>query len=94
MRFFARFKIWCSPQSIEGNARCVRQGIRSMKPLLDTAEAAPLCGQSVGTLENWRVQGVGPKFIKSGRKVLYDPDDIAEWRKSRRFQSTTEAESA
>lgn len=65
-----------------------------MKPLLDTKAAAPLCGQSEGTLENWRVQGVGPKFIKAGRKVLYDPDDIAEWRASRRFQSTSDVEAA
>ncbi|WP_394728189.1 helix-turn-helix transcriptional regulator [Altererythrobacter sp. GH1-8] len=65
-----------------------------MKPLLDTRAAAPLIGHTEGTLENWRVQGVGPKFIKSGRKVLYDPDDIEAWRKSRRFQSTSEAEAA
>ena len=65
-----------------------------MQPLLDTAAAAPLLGATVGTLENWRVAGTGPKFIKCGRKVLYDPDDIAEWRASRRFQSTSEAEAA
>lgn len=69
-------------------------GEQAMKHLLDTEQAAPLIGQSVGTCQNWRVQGVGPKFIKSGRKVLYDPDDIAEWRASRRFQSTSEAEAA
>lgn len=62
-----------------------------MKPLLDTTKAAPLVGATPGTLENWRVAGLGPKFIKSGRRVLYDPDDIAEWRDGRRFQSTSEA---
>lgn len=65
-----------------------------MKPLLDTVNAAPLAGATVGTLENWRTQGVGPKFIKVGRRVFYDPDDLAEWRASRRFQSTSEAEAA
>lgn len=65
-----------------------------MKPLLDTIAAAPLVGATVGTLENWRVAGTGPRFIKSGRRVLYDPDDIAAWREARRFQSTSEAEAA
>ncbi|MFN6935194.1 MAG: helix-turn-helix transcriptional regulator [Tsuneonella sp.] len=62
-----------------------------MKPLLDTVEAAPLIGASAGTLENWRVVGFGPKFIKSGRRVLYDPDDIEAWKAANRFQSTSEA---
>lgn len=61
-----------------------------MKALLDTKSAAPLCGLSEGTLENWRSLGVGPKFIKSGRRVLYDPDDIAAWREANRYQSTSE----
>ena len=69
-----------------------------MKQLLETRDAAPLVGVSVGTLENWRTQGVGPKFLKisNGRqgKVVYDPDDIAIWRDARRFQSTSEVEAA
>lgn len=65
-----------------------------MKNLLDTKAAAPLVGVSPGTLENWRVQGVGPKFIKAhGRKgrVLYDPNDIEAWKEANRYQSTSEA---
>ena len=63
--------------------------------LLDTKEAAPFIGVTSGTLENWRVQGIGPKFIKttSGRrgKVLYDPADIESWKEANRFQSTSQA---
>lgn len=65
-----------------------------MNTLLDTKAAAPSIGVSPGTLENWRVKGVGPKFIKTsgGRgKVLYDPADIETWKAANRFQSTTEA---
>jgi DNA-binding transcriptional MerR regulator len=66
-----------------------------MDELLDTKSAAPRIGVSAGTLENWRTQGVGPKFIKTatGRsgKVLYDPADIEAWKASKRFQSTSEA---
>ncbi|MEO5706987.1 MAG: DNA-binding protein [Alteraurantiacibacter sp.] len=68
-----------------------------MQALLDTKMAAPLIGVCVGTLENWRHQGVGPKFIKSPSrrgKVLYDPLDIEDWKSSRRYQSTSEAEAA
>jgi hypothetical protein len=63
--------------------------------LLDTKKAAPFIGVTAGTLENWRVQGIGPKFIKTtpGRrgKVLYDLADIEAWKEANRFQSTSEA---
>ena len=68
-----------------------------MNDLLDTKTAAPRIGVSPGTLENWRVQGVGPKFIKTSGKrgrVLYDPADIELWKKANRYQSTSEAEAA
>lgn len=64
-----------------------------MHELLDTKTAAPRIGVTVATLENWRIRGEGPAFIKtSGRtgKILYDPDDIAAWKATRRFQSTAE----
>ena len=65
-----------------------------MESLLTTTEAAPRVGVSAGTLENWRVAGTGPRFIKSGRRVLYDPVDIEAWKEANRFQSTSEAEAA
>ena len=67
--------------------------VTDMHDLLDTRAAAPRIGVSVGTLENWRVRGEGPKFLKTpGRsgKVLYDPADIEAWKDRRRFQSTSE----
>ena len=62
-----------------------------MHDLLDTKAAAPRAGVSPGTLENWRVQGTGPKFIKAGKRVMYDPADIEAWKQANRFQSTSEA---
>ncbi len=62
--------------------------------LLNTKQAAPCIGVAPGTLENWRVSGLGPKFIKTyGKrgKVLYDPADIEVWKEANRFQSTSEA---
>ncbi len=64
-----------------------------MGELLNTKAAAPCIGVSVGTLENWRVQGVGPRFIKTpglrGR-ILYDPADIEAWKEANKYQSTSE----
>jgi len=65
-----------------------------MTVLLNTVDAAPLVGVKPGTLENWRTQGIGPKFIKTttGRrgKVLYDPADIEAWKAANRYASTSE----
>ena len=65
-----------------------------MSELLSTNQAAPKIGVSPGTLENWRSQGVWPKFIKTnaGRsgKVLYDPADIEAWKAANRYSSTSE----
>ena len=65
-----------------------------MHELLDTKSAAPYIGVTVGTLENWRIRSEGPAFIKTpGKtgKILYDPDDIAAWKATRRFRSTAES---
>ena len=61
-----------------------------MQKLLTTAQAAPLMGVEAKTAENWRCQGFGPKFIRVGRLIKYDPDDIAAWRAERRVGSTSQ----
>jgi len=63
---------------------------KELKPLLDEVQAAPYAGTEPKTLSNWRTLGKGPKFLKIGRKVMYHPDDIAEWVNARRVQSTSE----
>lgn len=57
--------------------------------LLTTSDAAPVAGVAAKTLENWRSDGKGPLFIKAGRKVLYDPADIAAWKAANRHSSTS-----
>jgi hypothetical protein len=45
---------------------------------------------SVPTLNRWRIEGCGPQYIKAGRRVLYDPNDVATWLDSNRRQSTSQ----
>lgn len=50
----------------------------SQKPL-DTNAAADYLGHSPGTLQNWRVTGSGPAFIKPSKKVFYRKQDLDKW---------------
>ena len=58
--------------------------------LLDTAEAARRCGLAKQTLAVLRVEGGGPKYVKLGRRVLYDPTDIASWIEANKRANTSE----
>jgi hypothetical protein len=43
-----------------------------------------------GTLAKWRLYGTGPNFIRVGRRIAYDPADVAAWLDARRVSSTSE----
>lgn len=58
--------------------------------LLTVRETAERLGLGAGTLNNWRVTGEGPPFLKLGGRVLYDPADLAAWLDERRRKSTGE----
>jgi len=47
--------------------------------LFDTKAAADYIGHSAGTLQNWRVAGEGPVFIKPRKKVFYRKKDLEAW---------------
>ncbi|HEX8382859.1 MAG TPA: DNA-binding protein [Sphingomonas sp.] len=61
-----------------------------MHKLLTEGEAAPHVGVAPKTLANWRGLGRGPKFIKAGKRIAYDPADIETWKAERRVGSTSE----
>lgn len=69
-----------------------------MEELLDTFAAAKVLGMAVGTLENWRCQGVGPRFVKTARshrgKVKYRRCDLEAWMDANTFSNTSEVEQA
>lgn len=57
---------------------------------LNTKEAAAYAGVSSSYLCKLRVFGSGPKFLKIGRRVAYEPGDIDAWLAAHRHGSTSE----
>lgn len=66
----------------------------SPTPLLTTAEAAAFLRLSPRTLERFRVEGTGPKYLQAGAgkraRVLYDPAELRSWLASFAYRSTSE----
>ncbi len=53
-------------------------------------ELAKRWGVSETTLERWRAEGIGPKFLKLGGRVMYREQDIESFEESCLRQSTSE----
>jgi hypothetical protein len=45
----------------------------------DTPTISKMFGIAVGTLQNLRSQGRGPRYYRLGRKILYKIDDVSAW---------------
>lgn len=60
----------------------------SHRKKLDTAEAANYLSLGKSTLEKFRIVGGGPKVIKIGKRVIYDPDDLDAWLEQHKQAST------
>ena len=59
--------------------------------LINEHEAADYIGHSVRALQNWRVRGGGPRFVKiSGRSIRYRRCDLNEWIEHRLVRSTSD----
>lgn len=57
---------------------------------LTPKELAKRLRANVNTLANWRWQGVGPRFIKVGRKVLYPLAEIEAFEQRQLRSNTTQ----
>jgi excisionase family DNA binding protein len=53
-------------------------------------EAADYVRLTKSTLDQWRTAGKGPRFIKAGRKVLYDVADLDRWLEAHKQKSTAD----
>ena len=58
--------------------------------LLTQREAALALRLSERTLERWRVQGTGPRFVRLNHSIRYRPADVELWLASRIVGSTSE----
>jgi predicted DNA-binding transcriptional regulator AlpA len=58
--------------------------------LLSAKEAAKVLSLAVQTLAKMRVQGGGPRYVKLGRRVCYDPIDLSEWIELNKRRNTSE----
>ncbi len=53
--------------------------------------AAEFIGYTTRALQNWRLRGGGPKFVKvSGRSIRYRRRDLIQWAESLLVASTSE----
>jgi predicted DNA-binding transcriptional regulator AlpA len=59
------------------------------KRKLRVPEAAHFLGLSKSTLDKLRLTGGGPAYLRLGRRVVYDPQDLDEWVVSRKRVSTS-----
>jgi hypothetical protein len=62
-----------------------------MLDLHTQAEAAKALRLSERTLERMRLTGLGPVYVKAGRRVLYRQADLEAWVASQVRASTSEA---
>lgn len=58
------------------------------RPLIERDKAADYltsigCRISKTTLDSLATRGGGPAFMRSGRRPVYDPDDLDAWARSR-----------
>jgi predicted DNA-binding transcriptional regulator AlpA len=61
------------------------------RTLVNTKGAARHTGLSASHLNQLRVYGNGPTFIKLGARVLYDVSDLDAWLDAHKRRSTSEA---
>lgn len=59
--------------------------------MISESEAADFIGYSVRALQNWRVRGGGPRFVKiSNRSVRYRRRELIDWAERHLISSTSE----
>lgn len=61
--------------------------------MIKETEAAKFLGYTVRALQNWRVRGGGPAFIKSSRRAIrYRRRDLIAWAEAHRVSNTSEVD--
>ncbi len=60
------------------------------RPMLRTRQAAAYTGMAKSTLEKLRCNGGGAPFIRVGRVVMYDPNDLDAWLAAHKRRTTSD----
>ncbi|KJS38251.1 MAG: hypothetical protein VR70_10475 [Rhodospirillaceae bacterium BRH_c57] len=59
--------------------------------LINEVEAADFLGYTIRALQNWRVRGGGPQFVRvSARSIRYRRRDLIAWAESRLYSNTSQ----
>jgi excisionase family DNA binding protein len=61
-----------------------------MRTYLTTEKLAEFLNISVQTLNKWRWEGKGPRFVKLGSRVVYDQADVEAYMAQQVRRSTTD----
>ncbi len=69
----------------------VMQSHQSKTVLIGEHDAASILNLKVSTLRRWRWSGDGPRFIKLGGAVRYDPADLDQFIDENKVSSTSAA---
>jgi len=64
--------------------------LHSTNGLLNENEVAGTLNVKVATLRRWRWAGKGPRFLKIGGAVRYDPADVQAFVEAARRRSTSD----
>lgn len=64
--------------------------VKERRPPLTTAAAATYTSTTPNYLEKLRCTGGGPRYIKRGALVRYDPDDLDAWLDAGKRKSTSD----
>ncbi len=64
--------------------------ISRAQPLVNETETARILGLSVKTCRRWRWSGKGPRYLKIGGAVRYDPADLEAFIEGARRKSTSD----
>lgn len=62
----------------------------TIEKLIDDREVSKLTGIARKTLQNMRLKGGGPEFIKIGKNCRYRPSEIDNWLKANTRRTTSE----
>jgi hypothetical protein len=60
-------------------------------PFLREGEAASLLRLAAGTLQNRRIAGNGPPYLKLGGRIVYARADLVAWAEAQRRTSTSDS---